>query len=204
MTSSRAIHGEFAPLVPRVLAWLGGGRIYAVENLDPRRCRCGIPEHHDAIHTCHIIDAGGHIDYLHESDDRLLRGLSVRVQKFRPAWSGAWPWNTFTLRTRGRRDVDVELEHLQRAMFHPDEALLRPAYHIQAYLAEDGSVDSIGMVRVVDLVRHLAAAPMGARTARSQPVTDGRNAFKAASWADLRELGIPVRSWTRDQPEERP
>jgi hypothetical protein len=200
VTSSRAIHGEFAPLVPRVLRWLGGGRIYAVEQLGAPKCWCGVPEHHDAIRTCHILDAGGHIDYLHESDDRLLRGLSVRVQKCRPAWSASWPWNTFTLRTRGRRDVDVELEHLQRAMSSPDEALLRPAYHIQAYLAEDGTVDSIGMVRVVDLVRHMTVTPIGTPTPLSRPVA-GHNAFKAASWADLQRLGVPVKSWIRDQPE---
>ena len=193
--SSRSIHGQFKPLVPRVLGWLGGGKMWPVEGLRTRQRLCGVPEHHDATGTCHIIDAGGHIDYIHESLDGCLRGLSVRVQEWQPKWK-VWPFNSFTLRTRGRRLVDVELEHLARTLTAPDEGLLRPAYHIHAYM-RDGQVDAIGMVRTADLVRYVLAPPIGSPSAPPQPSGNGANNFVWVGWDDLTAAGITIRSWVR-------
>lgn len=187
------IHSLFGDVIaPRLDRWLGDGVVLQVEGLNERQKSCGIPEHHTAIEVCRQLDMKAHIDYLHITRDGAVRGLSARAQAWRPDWADAWPWDTFTIRTRHRGPA-VEADHLRRAAANPAEGLLSPGLFVQAYI-RDGRADSVAMVRTIDLIGFVDCPPIGVRPPRSQPVAGG-NLMVAVPWDALSSCGYRMWRW---------
>lgn len=195
--TTREIHGligEF--IVPKLEAWLGGGKVWPVENQDacPSSCGCGVPEHWAGLDVCRLLDYGAHIDYLYEAPDGAVRGLAMRAQYWQVGWAKDWPWNTFTLRERDR-GAFVEIDYLRKAAANREEGLLSPGYMVQAYIRDD-VVDSVAIARIADLLRYVDCPPIGAPRAGSRRVKGG-NQMRTVKWDDLLACGVWIKQWQR-------
>lgn len=157
-----------AQVAPRILPWLGGGHIVAVEG--------------NACEACAPLDTRAAIDYLHVDPERGVRGLATRAQ-WRHGDEETWPWNSFTLRLQRDSGALTEVAKLSR-----QEGWLMPALHVQAYFTAD-ELDSVAIVPTVALMEYVAAHSSTRRTENAE--------FAVAFWKDLKYAGVRVASWQR-------
>jgi hypothetical protein len=118
---------------------LGGGELVPVETVT------------DSAFT-KLLDTQSGIDAWQVLGSGGIRGLASRVQ-----W-GPTCWESWTVRTNRVTGARTEIDKLLEV----DATLLRPAYHIQAYLSGPGGVVlGAACIRTTDLVRMLLAGVHG-------------------------------------------
>lgn len=143
---------------PIVSRYLGGGDLIPVEAVT------------DSLFA-KLLDSQAGIDGWQLVGSGGIRGIASRIQ-----W-GATCWRSWTIRTRTTSGARTEYDKLVDA----DGTLLRPAYHVQAYLDQrGGAVLAAGCIRTNDLIRLLLAGRHGPE--RRNP-TDGTY-FVPVWWDD--------------------
>lgn len=133
-----------------------GGKIISVEN-----------------HSCEveaILDFQCGIDGLVLTDDAIF-GIAHRVSYL--------PYHTFTIRTKDLSGRPTEIDHISRSG-------IKPRYHIQSIVGEDGNISEIAIVKTADL---LTAILQGYGRVIDRP---NRDTFIAINWKTLTNLGIQV------------
>lgn len=151
---------------PLLAGGLGGGDLVPVETVS------------DSMFT-RLLDMEAGIDAWQVVTGEGIRGIASRIQ-----WGGTY-WESWTVRTRRPSGVRTERDKL----IHADQTLLRPSYHVQAYLdGVGGAVLGAAAIRTNDLVRLLLAEQHGSE--RFNPV-DGA-AFVPVWWQAAEEAGFEV------------
>lgn len=89
------------------------------------------------------------------------------------------PYHTFTIRTKDVSGRPTEINHICRSG-------IKPRYHIQTIVGEDGKITDIAVVKTADL---LTAMLKNKGRVIKKPDHD---TFIAISWKTLRTLGIQV------------
>lgn len=133
-----------------------GGKLISVEN-----------------HNCEveaILDFQCGIDGLVLTEDAVF-GIAHRVSYL--------PYHTFTIRTKDLSGKPTEIDHIKRSG-------IKPRYHVQTLVGEDGNITEIAIVKTADL---LTAILQGYGKVIDRP---NRDTFIAINWKTLINLGIQV------------
>ena len=133
-----------------------GGIIHSVENHNNK--------------TDFILDFQCGIDGLVLTEDAVF-GIAHRVSYL--------PYHTFTIRTKDLSGKPTEIDHIKRSG-------IKPRYHVQTLIGEDGKITEIAIVKTADL---LTAILQGKGRVIERP---NRDTFIAVNWKTLTNLGIQV------------
>lgn len=126
-----------------------------------------------------LLDQQSGIDAWHVVSTGGIRGIASRVQ-----WKGRF-WESWTVRTRLRSGRPTEYHKLTTL----DMTLLRPAYHIQAYLVQPGGpLRGAACMETTGLIRMLLAGKHG----KELPHPDGQSWFVPVWWDDAEREGLEV------------
>lgn len=97
-------------------------------------------------------------------------------------------YDCFSLRRSRRSGYVTELEKLKRAIKNNS---LRPMWHCQSFISEDGRTATVGLTRTSDLLWFINNC---ADKTRTKPTRSG-DLFVMADWNDLKRVGVNV--WTK-------
>lgn len=103
--------------------------------------------------------------------DEAVFGIAHRVSYL--------PYHTFTIRTKDVSGKPTEIDHIKRSG-------IKPRYHIQTLVGEDGKITEVAIVKTADL---LTAILQGYGRVINKPNCD---AFVTIGWDTLNILGIQV------------
>jgi hypothetical protein len=158
---------DFRELVwPRFAAALGGGSLVPVESVTDSAF-AKLLDTQAGIDAWQVVGTGG------------LRGVASRVQ-----WGGTC-WDSWTVRTQRVSGARTERDKL----IDPDFTLIRPSYHIQAYVdGRGGRLLAAACIRTNDLVRMVLGGLVGPE--RTNPVDGAR--FVPVWWDAAEQEGFQV------------
>jgi hypothetical protein len=168
---------DFADHVwPHIAHMMGGGTFVPVETV----MQSQVAEDLDMI-------AG--IDLLHYPESGGIRGVASRVQYCDPAWTGKYPWDTFTIRRTRPTQRMTEWDKRLRAV-ESGGALLYPYLTVQAYLMDRGvgPLVSAAVVRTADLITYVRDNGADVRTVK------GGTTMFVIPWIHLEDVGVQIRT----------
>lgn len=151
---------------PEVAEWLGSGELIPAESVTDS-------------YFCKILDMYSGIDAWQVVNNKGIRGIASRVQ-----W-GEINWKTWTIRYEKQSGAKTEYHRLMNL----DTTLLKPSYHIQAYInKKGGELMGVACIKTEDLISMLTSKDYGS----SRPNPEDGTLFLPVYWDRARELGFDV------------
>ena len=150
----------------------------------------------DTHPLCRLLDITGGIDYLHESQHGLLRGIASRVQ------SGSRNWATFTIRKE--RSSGARTEYEKRCAAIAANALY-PFFTVQSYFDTQGQLLGYAIVRTDQLFKVIQQGQCSENQCSENQCNEnqtgdrqiGQATFLYVSWRDLIKGKTPIIMYDR-------
>jgi hypothetical protein len=168
---------DFRDIVwPRIASWCHGGELVPVEAVTEGK-------------MARALDTLAGIDAWQVVDGQGVRGIASRVQY-------GLAYDSFTIRVQRPSGAPTEMHKRLAALERPGEGWLLPALTCQAYLdSRGGTLLSVGLVRTRALYRAVQEA---LRRGAPLHVSPSREKFIALFWTELKESGMQVRFWKKE------
>lgn len=123
------------------------------------------------------------IDALGKQDGMTVTFASRVIQKIKTGSD----YDCFSLRSSRRSGHITELEKLRQAI---EKDSLRPQWHCQSFISEDGKTATCGLIRTSDLLWFIDTC---ADETKTKPTNSG-DSFVIADWKNLTRAGVDVRT----------